>query len=109
LLGWKTSFHELAAPPQQTLAVLALHLPSVSIDRLLLALLALPVSLAPLLLFRNASANFGLIELLENRAAMILLVRDHLVDSSHVDLVFLDRDGFKEPTAFPSDWNLLAA
>jgi hypothetical protein len=54
----KGSFDELASPPQQTLAILAPHPLTILINRLLLTLLAFPVPLARLLLFRNVCANF---------------------------------------------------
>jgi hypothetical protein len=54
----KGSFDELASSPQQFLALLAAHPLTVLINRLLLALLAFPMSLAGLLLLRDVSANF---------------------------------------------------
>src|SRR5271165_5476606 len=53
----EAALDELAAPPQQTLAVLAPHPPSVGIHRLLLSLLARPIPIPLRLLLRNVAAN----------------------------------------------------
>src|ERR1035441_7782627 len=52
----ETTFDELAAPPPQTLAVLAPHPPPVRIHRLLLRMLARPVPSPLLFLLRNVTA-----------------------------------------------------
>ena len=85
------SFHELAASPQQFLSIPASHPLTVLIDRLLLALLALPVSIAGLLLLRNVSANFQFLELHKSLAAMVALVRNKFFNPGYVDLGFLFR------------------
>ena len=69
------SFHELAASPQQFLSIPPANSLTVLINGLLLALLAFPVSLAGLLLFRDVSANFQVRpRLLKSFAAMVTLV-----------------------------------
>src|ERR1700686_1419325 len=87
----ESSFHELAASPQQFLAILASFPLSILINRLLFALLALPVSLAGLLLLRNVSANFKFLDLLKSFAAMVALVRNKFFNSGYVDLGLLFR------------------
>jgi hypothetical protein len=87
----KGSFHELASPPQQSLSIPAAHPLPVLINRLLLALLAFPVSLAGLFLLRDVSANFQLLDLLKSFAAMVALVRNQFFNSFYVDLGFLFR------------------
>ena len=68
----KGSFDELASSPQQFLAILAAHPLTVLINRLLLALLALPLPLAGLLLLRDVSANFQFLDLLKSFAAILV-------------------------------------
>lgn len=82
----KTSFDELAASPEQTLAIVAANPLPILINGLLFFFLALPVPLVRLLLFRNVGANFVLLDLFEHRAAMIAFVRNQLFDPVHVDL-----------------------
>lgn len=72
----KGSLNQFASSSQQALAILATHPLTILIDGLLLFQLAFPAALARQLPFRNVDANFELLRLLENRAAMITLVRD---------------------------------
>src|SRR5258708_38470448 len=87
----KGSFDELASPPQQFLSIPAAHPLTVLINRLLLAPLAFPVSLAGLFLLRAISANFEFLELLKSFAAMVALVRNKFFNPGYVDLGFLFR------------------
>src|ERR1700688_1008659 len=87
----KGPFHELASSSQQFLAILAASPLAVLIDRLLLALLAFPMSFAGLLLLRDVSANFQFLELLKSFAAMVALVRNKFFNPFYVDLGFLFR------------------
>src|SRR5580704_17282657 len=87
----KGSFHELASPPLQSLSIPAAHPLPVLINRLLLALLAFPVSLARLFLFRDVSANFQFLDLLKSFAAMVALVRNKFFNPLDVDLGLLFR------------------
>src|ERR1017187_9654547 len=82
----EAALDELAAPPQQTLAVLAPHPPPVRIHCLLLSLLACPVPLPLLLLLGNVTANLVTLHPLDDRAAVISLVRDQLFNPANVDL-----------------------
>src|SRR5271156_4421366 len=52
----EAAFHQLAAPPEQALAVARSHPPPVLIDRLLFLRFALPVAPPFLLLLRNVTA-----------------------------------------------------
>jgi len=83
------SFHELASSPQQLLSILAAHPLTVLINGLLLALLALPVSLAGLFLLRDVSANFQFLDSLKSFAAMVALICNKFFNPVYVDLGFL--------------------
>src|ERR1035438_1816577 len=80
----EAALDQLAAPPQQTLAVLAPHPPPVRIHRLLLGLLARPIPLPLLPLLRNVAANLVTLHPLDHRAAVVALVRDQLFDPGDV-------------------------
>src|ERR1017187_7848106 len=82
----EAALDQLAAPPQQTLAVLAPHPPPVGIHRLLLSLLARPVPQPFLLLLRNVAANLVTLHPLDHRAAVVALVRHQIFDPSNVHL-----------------------
>src|SRR5271157_5469723 len=82
----EAALDQLAAPPQQTLAVLAPHPPPVRIHRLLLTLLARPIPQPLLLLLRNVAAKLVTLHSLDHRAAVIALVRDQLFDAVDVHL-----------------------
>src|SRR5664279_847884 len=82
----EAALNELAAPPQQTLAVLTPHPPTVRIHRLLLGLLARPIPLPLLLLLRNVAANLVTLHPLDHRAAVVALIRNQLFNPANVDL-----------------------
>src|ERR1035441_4900970 len=82
----ETALDELAAPPQQTLAVLPPHPPPVRIPRLLLSLLARPVPQPLLLLLWNVAANLVTLHPLNHRAAVVALVRHQLFNPTNVHL-----------------------
>src|SRR5580658_186883 len=82
----KAAFHPFPAPTQQTLAVAAAHPSPILVYRLLLLGFALPVALPLLFLFRNVSPHFVTLHPLQDRAAVVTLVRYHLFDSLDVDL-----------------------
>src|SRR5580658_23054 len=82
----KAAFHQFPAPTQQTLAVAAAHPSPILVYRLLLLGFALPVALPLLFLFRNVSTHFVTLHPLQDRAAVVTLVRYHLFDSLDVDV-----------------------
>src|ERR1017187_4740767 len=85
----EAALDELAAPPQQTLAVLASHPPPVRIHRLLLSLLARPIPLPLLFLLRNVAANLVTLHPLDHRAAVVALIRHQLFDAVDVHFRFV--------------------
>src|SRR6266849_4594647 len=82
----EAALHQFAAPPQQTLAVLAPHPPPVRVHGLLFGLFARPVPPPLLFLLRNVAAHFVRLHPLHHRAAVIALVGHRLFDPSHVHL-----------------------
>src|ERR1700733_2647016 len=82
----EAAFHQFASPPQQTLAVDAAHPSPILVHSLLLLALALPVALPRLFLFWNVSTHLVTLHPLQDRAAVVNLVRYHLFDSLDVDL-----------------------
>src|ERR1039457_1503231 len=85
----ETALDELAAPPQQTLAVLTPHPPPVRIHRLLLSLLARPVPQPLLLLLWNVAANLVTLHPLNHRAAVVALVRHQRFNAVDVHFRFV--------------------
>jgi len=71
----KAAFEKLSPPSRQLFAIISTHSALVGLHRLLLRLLALPVSLASLLPLGNIGGNFKFLHLLKYRPAVIALVR----------------------------------
>src|SRR5580704_4529333 len=82
----EAAFHQLAAPPEQALAVAAAHPLPIPIHRLLLLGLTLPVALPLLLLLRDVTAHLVTLYPLDHCSAVVALIRDQLFDPVDVDL-----------------------
>ena len=85
----KAALDEFSPPAQQLFTVVARHSALVGLDGLLLGLLAIPVPLACLLSFWNVTCNFIFSDSLDDRSAVIALVRNQLFDPVQIDLRFL--------------------
>src|ERR1039458_3419796 len=85
----KAAFDEFSSPSELLFAIVSSNSAVVSLNSLLLSLLTIPVPLASLLTFRNVTGNFILSDPLDDRAAVIALIRYQLFDPVHVDLRLL--------------------